>query len=85
MTGIPIVGSLVGGTGEVLDEAAAWPVAEIDDPEKYVKAVREVLADRAAARQRALALREGLLHERSEAAFAEEVTNLLLVSGEQTA
>jgi glycosyltransferase involved in cell wall biosynthesis len=85
MTGIPIVGSLVGGTGEVLDEADAWPVAEIDDAEEYVKAIRDVLADTAAARQRALALRERMLHERSEAAFAEEVTSLLLVSGERTA
>ena len=30
MTGIPIVGSLVGGTGEVLSEDDAWPVAEGD-------------------------------------------------------
>ena len=67
--------------GEVLDEADAWPVAEIDDAEEYVKAIREVLADTAAARQRALALRERLLHERSEAAFAEQVTGLLLVDG----
>jgi glycosyltransferase involved in cell wall biosynthesis len=82
MTGIPIVGSLVGGTGEVLSEADAWPVAEIDDAEEYVKAIREVLADPAAARRRALALRERLLRERSETMFAEEVTGLLLVEGD---
>jgi glycosyltransferase involved in cell wall biosynthesis len=79
MTGIPIVGSLVGGTGEVLSEADAWPIAEIDDPGAYVEAIREVLADRPAARERALALRERLLHERPGRAFAEQVTDLLLV------
>ena len=82
MTGVPIVGSLVGGTGEVLSEADAWPVAQVDDAEEYVKAIREVLADTAGARQRALALRERLLRERSEVAFAEQVTDLLLVEGE---
>ena len=84
MTGVPIVGSLVGGTGEVLSEADAWPVEEVDDAEEYVKAIRDVLADTAGARQRALALRERLLRERSEAAFAEQVTDLLLVEGERT-
>ncbi|HEX5467581.1 MAG TPA: glycosyltransferase [Gaiellaceae bacterium] len=82
MTGVPIVGRLVGGTGEVLSEADAWPVAEIGNAEEFVKAIREVLADTAGARRRALALRERLLRERSEAAFAEEVTGLLLVEGE---
>lgn len=85
MTGTPIVGSLVGGTGEVLSEEDAWPVAEIDNAELYVKAIREVLADRPGARRRALALRERLLLVRSEAAFAEEVTGLLLVEGEGAA
>jgi hypothetical protein len=59
-------------------------VAEIDDAEEYVKAIREVLADPAAARRRALALRERLLRERSETMFAEEVTGLLLVEADAT-
>jgi glycosyltransferase involved in cell wall biosynthesis len=84
MTGVPIVGSLVGGTGEILSEADAWPVAEIEDAEQYVNAIREVLADPAGARRRALALRERMLRERSEAAFAKQVTGLLLVEGEGT-
>jgi len=81
MTGVPIVGSLVGGTGEVLSEDGAWPIAEIDDAGAYVKAIREVLANRTAARDRALALRERLLRERSEDSFAKQVTDLLLVAG----
>jgi glycosyltransferase involved in cell wall biosynthesis len=82
MTGVPIVGSLVGGTGEVLSNADSWPVEDIDNAQDYVNAVRAVLADRAEARRRALALRERLLGQRSEAAFAEEVADLLLVGGE---
>ena len=81
MTGVPIVGSLVGGTGEVLSEDDAWPIAEIDDAVAYVKAIREVLANRTAARDRALALRNRLLRERSEDSFAKQVTDLLLVAG----
>jgi glycosyltransferase involved in cell wall biosynthesis len=83
MSGVPIVGSLVGGTGEVLSEDDAWPIAEIDDPGRYVEAIREVLANGQAARERALALRERLLRERSERPFAEQVTDLLLVTGKR--
>jgi glycosyltransferase involved in cell wall biosynthesis len=84
MSGVPIVGGLVGGTGEILSEGDAWPVTEINDPEEYVKAIRDVLGDPAAARQRAVALRNRLLGERSEAAFAEQVTSVLLAEDERT-
>jgi glycosyltransferase involved in cell wall biosynthesis len=84
MSGVPIVGGLVGGTGEILSEGDAWPVTEINDPEEYVKAIRDVLGDPAAARQRAVALRNRLLGERSEAAFAEHVTSVLLAEDERT-
>jgi len=85
MTGVPIVGSLVGGTAEVLSESDSWPVADVENAEEYVKAIREVLADTTRARSRALALRERLLHERSAAAFADQVTDLLLVKRGTTA
>jgi len=78
MTGIPIVGSLVGGTGEVLGEDDAWPVAEVEDPDAYVTAIRAVLADPATARERATALRERMLAERTEAAYGERAADLLL-------
>jgi glycosyltransferase involved in cell wall biosynthesis len=85
MAGVPIVGSPVGGTGDVLGEADAWLVADVENAEEYVKTIREVLADTAGARRRALGLRERLLRERSESAFAEQVTSLLLVDAEGTA
>lgn len=78
MTGIPIVGSLVGGTGEVLGEDDSWPVADLEDPEAYVRAIRDVIADQTRARRRARALRERLLQERTAAEFADHVAGLLL-------
>jgi glycosyltransferase involved in cell wall biosynthesis len=78
MTGVPIVGSLVGGTGEVLGDEDSWPVREIDDPEAYAKAIREVLADPGAARRRAEALRDRLLRERTHAPYAKQVAELLI-------
>ncbi len=78
MTGVPIVGSLVGGTGEVLADEDAWPVSEIDDPDAYVKAIRDVLADPDGARRRSAALRERLSRERSTEAYADQVVGLLL-------
>lgn len=77
MTGIPIVGSLVGGTAEVLDEDGAWPVADYADPEAYVSALNEVLADPQAARTRAIGLRERLVHERTEEAYARHASSVL--------
>lgn len=80
MTGIPIVASLVGGVGEMLPDEHAWPVREVEDPEAYVAAIREVLADPASARRRAGGLREWLLAQRTEEAYAEHVAGLLLTS-----
>jgi glycosyltransferase involved in cell wall biosynthesis len=82
VTGIPIVGSLVGGTGEVLDEADAWPVSEGAEAAAYAAAIRAVLADPGDSRRRALALRERLLRERSEKAFAIRAADVLLTSDE---
>ncbi len=78
MTGVPLVASEVGGTGEVLDADDAWPVAEAEDPDAYVAAIRAVLADPADARRRALALRERLLADRTAEQYAEQVTRVLL-------
>ena len=82
MTGVPLVASEVGGTGEVLGVDDAWPVAEAEDPDAYVAAIRAVLADPADARRRALALRERLLTERTAEQYAEQVARVLLDGGE---
>ncbi|WP_310963485.1 hypothetical protein [Nocardioides terrisoli] len=79
MTGLPLAGSLVGGTEEVLDAEYAWPVAEIEDPAAYEAALREILADRQAARSKARGLRDRLLADRTERAFGDHVARMLLI------
>lgn len=78
MTGIPLVASQVGGTSEVLSSDDARPIVDLDDPDAYVAALREVLADPGAARRRAVALRERMLRERTEADYDRQVATLLL-------
>jgi glycosyltransferase involved in cell wall biosynthesis len=84
MTGIPIVATLVGATGEVVSEQDAWPVADGADAQPYVQSVREVLADPVGSRRRALALRERMLRERPEKAFATRAADVLLVTNDST-
>jgi glycosyltransferase involved in cell wall biosynthesis len=78
MTGIPIVGTLVGGTGEILTPEQAWPIEESLGADDYVAALRSVLADPLEARRRAADLRRRLLAERTEDAFREQAGRLLL-------
>ncbi|MCB0906841.1 MAG: glycosyltransferase family 4 protein [Nocardioidaceae bacterium] len=78
MTGVPIVGSLVGGTGEILVPGESWPVADLDNPAAYVAALREVLADPQAARAKAARLRAMMIQERSEERYAEHALAVLL-------
>jgi glycosyltransferase involved in cell wall biosynthesis len=80
MTNIPIVGSLVGGTGEILRADDAWPVDSSQGADAYVAALREVLGGPAEARRRAAALRERMVQERSEQAFAARAADLLLTA-----
>jgi glycosyltransferase involved in cell wall biosynthesis len=82
MTGIPLVGSVVGGTAEVLSPEDSWPVVDIDDPDGYVAALDAVLADPVHAREKATRLRERLLRERTESAYAEHLAALLLTQRE---
>ncbi len=83
MTGIPIVGSLVGGTGEVLNDEDAWPVADSENAEAYVTAILAALADPTESRRRALALRERMLLARPEKEFATRASDLLLTEAQE--
>jgi glycosyltransferase involved in cell wall biosynthesis len=78
MTGVPMVATLVGGTGEVLPDDGAWPIPLEAGAEAYEAAIRAVLADPQEARRRALSLRERLLGERTLEAYAETAAETLL-------
>lgn len=71
MTGLPLVGSRVGGVGEIMKDGLSWPVPDYRNVQDYVTAIRAVLADPAAARAKALALREALIAERTEDRYRE--------------
>jgi hypothetical protein len=62
----------------VLSEEDAWPVADGEGAEAYVAAIRTVLAEPHDSRRRALALRERMLRERTEKAFATQAADVLL-------
>ena len=79
VTGIPIVGTQVGGTDEILTPDEAWPIDADAGAEAYALALREVLADPLRARERAATLRKRLLTERTEEDFAARAAQMLLV------
>lgn len=73
MTGLPIVGSLVGGTGEVLHDDLSWPIAPFDDATRYVTALQEVFAEPVKARENAKKLRERIVEQRTEERYKQQV------------
>jgi glycosyltransferase involved in cell wall biosynthesis len=74
---IPLVGSIAGGTGEVLVEGLSEPVTQIEDIDAYVFALRKVFSNPAEARSRALKLRDIILGKRSSSAYLASVQSLL--------
>jgi glycosyltransferase involved in cell wall biosynthesis len=78
MTEVPIVGSLVGGVGEVLSPEDSWPVADWENAEAYENALREVLSDPVEARRRSHALRQRLERDRTQRAYGEQAARVLL-------
>ncbi len=78
---IPVVGSLVGGTGEVLLQEFSWPIDNFADIDAYEKAIQEVLAEPEQARSKALQLRDWILKRRSTSAYRETLKHLLLKEG----
>jgi glycosyltransferase involved in cell wall biosynthesis len=76
-SGIPIVGSHVGGTGEVLLDGLSWPIRDVSNVKAYEKALREVLANPKAARAKALRLREHVLQRHTWTQFLTTLRTLL--------
>lgn len=75
--GIPIVGSLTGGTGEILREDLSWPVANIEKIDDYKKGVLAVLSDPNRARARAKKLRVYILARRSIDVYRRSLETIL--------
>lgn len=75
--GVPLVGSLVGGTGEILEEGFSRPIANVETVDAYVDAIRETLRDAHQARDRAILLRERVLSRRTPTAYRIGLQSLL--------
>lgn len=73
MAGLPIVGTAVGGTPEVLDASLSFPVPETAGPESYATRLGQVFADPDQARKQALTLRERLVSDRTAGAYRDLV------------
>ncbi len=74
---VPLVGSVAGGTGEVLLEGYSEPIIDIQDIDAYVAGLRRVIEDPKTAKKRALELRERILKQRSNEAYVESIKTLL--------
>lgn len=68
-SGIPIVGSVVGGIGEVLTERTGWPVIDPHDAQQYVDGLHEALFDPAKAAGRTREMRALLADQHSWTGF----------------
>ncbi|WP_183093439.1 glycosyltransferase family 4 protein [Nocardioides stalactiti] len=76
-SGLPIVASAVGGVPEVITPTTGHPVEAVDDPDAYVAAIQDLLADPAAATERTRRLRAEV-HERFDAeAYRVALTRVL--------
>jgi len=75
--GIPLIGSLVGGTGEILREGLAWPIAEVEDLQSYEIAIHAIAQDPAGARERAGRLRDYVLNRRTVDAYRDALKTML--------
>lgn len=75
--GIPLVGSVVGGTGEVLIDGMSVPIVNVDDIEAYIEGIRSILADIPAARERSAKLRAYIMATRSPLDYSKEFNNVL--------
>ena len=76
MTGIPLVGSDVGGTREVLQDGFATALPATATPQDWVKAIRTVMADETA-RKKALTLRKRLISTRTPDAHRATLLSLM--------
>lgn len=74
--GIPVVASLVGGVGEVLDADTGYPVEDFADTSAYVDAIASILDNPDEARRRAAAARWRVRTHFSQDAFDDTLRQL---------
>jgi glycosyltransferase involved in cell wall biosynthesis len=74
---VPLVGSIAGGTGEILKRGMSWPVEDIEDIASYEKGIRAALENPEEARSQARSLREYVLSRRAPEVYGQALNSLL--------
>jgi glycosyltransferase involved in cell wall biosynthesis len=74
---VPLVGSIAGGTGEILKPDMSWPVDGIEDVDAYVAGLRTVISDQDDARAKALRLRHDVLTRRTSEIYRSSLETFL--------
>ena len=77
MSGVPLVGSIAGGTGEVLHADLSVPVADIENIAAYKAGLDSIFEAPASARARAITLRERLLEQRTAERYQEAIAAIV--------
>jgi glycosyltransferase involved in cell wall biosynthesis len=77
MTGVPIVGTSVGGTGEVLHPTLAQALPQEAHAGDYVTAIKTVLAQTTKARTKARALREYLIQRHTAESYSRAIAEVV--------
>lgn len=75
--GIPLISSVAGGASDVLIDGLCHRIANVEDVDAFVCAIRAVLADPDVARARARALRDRLVERRNPEAYRSALEQLL--------
>ncbi len=71
LASIPIVASRVGGVGDIVTESRGYPVSDIENVALYVARINEALDNPRQAEEKAVAAREYVKTEHTEAIFSE--------------
>ena len=79
LAGLPIVGPRVGGIAELIDGTTGWLIDDFTDVAGYSEALREMIADPAAAQTRVAALKQRIATQFSEARYVKQLEEILNV------
>jgi glycosyltransferase involved in cell wall biosynthesis len=75
--GVPLVGSIAGGTADILRSGLCERVEPIEDIDEYIRGINRILLDPVTAQLHADALREMVLRERSSETYRSDLERFL--------
>jgi glycosyltransferase involved in cell wall biosynthesis len=76
--GMPIVASAVGGVPELIDEDTGWPVYEVNNIDKYVEALGDMLKSDAARIDRAISLQKRVKDNHQFRSYQPKLSSIII-------